>query len=95
MCTVLLPPGGYPVAVNKYVISFVLTKGHFSIAVVPAGIFGEGKQPTDMTCNYERQAEIYTHCVQNAGFRRTGGLRWLSLNSNKLNTYLLMSRKLH
>ena len=23
MCTVLLPPGGYPIAVNKYIISFI------------------------------------------------------------------------
>ena len=22
MCTVLLPPGGYPIAVNKYIISY-------------------------------------------------------------------------
>jgi len=24
MCTVLLPPGGYPIAVNKYIISFII-----------------------------------------------------------------------
>ena len=24
MCTVLLPPGGYPIAVNKYIISYTL-----------------------------------------------------------------------
>jgi len=23
MCTVLLPPGGYPFAVNKYIISYI------------------------------------------------------------------------
>jgi len=23
MCTVLLPPGGYPIAVNKYIISLI------------------------------------------------------------------------
>ena len=24
MCTVLLPPGGYPIAVNKYIISYII-----------------------------------------------------------------------
>jgi len=24
MCTVLLPPGGYPIAVNKYIISYIM-----------------------------------------------------------------------
>jgi hypothetical protein len=24
MCTVLLPPGSYPIAVNKYIISYIL-----------------------------------------------------------------------
>jgi hypothetical protein len=24
MCTVLLPPGGYPIAVNKYITSYIL-----------------------------------------------------------------------
>jgi hypothetical protein len=23
MCTVLLPPGGYPIAVNKYIVSYI------------------------------------------------------------------------
>jgi len=39
---------------------FVLTKGHSSTAVVPAGLFGEGEhfgQPTAVTSNYERLAE--------------------------------------
>jgi hypothetical protein len=44
-----------------------------SIAVVPAGIFGEGEQPTIVTCNYERLAErnSKTHGVKTdrwAGF---------------------------
>jgi len=34
----------------------VLTEGYFSTAAVPAGIYGEGEQPTAMTCNYERLA---------------------------------------
>jgi hypothetical protein len=37
--------------------TFVLTTGHFSPAVVPAGIFSESEQPTAVTCNYERLAE--------------------------------------
>jgi hypothetical protein len=40
--------------------TFVLTKWYSSIAVVSAGIFGEGEhfgQPTAVTCNYERLAE--------------------------------------
>jgi hypothetical protein len=28
MCTVLLPPGGYPIAVNKYIISHSVTHTH-------------------------------------------------------------------
>jgi hypothetical protein len=27
MCTVLLPPGGYPISVNKYIISYIVTCG--------------------------------------------------------------------
>jgi len=36
MCTVLLPPGGYPIAVNKYIISYyyVLQFNFHSVAVV-------------------------------------------------------------
>ena len=34
----------------------MLTEGYFSTAAVPAGIYGEGEQPTAMTCNYERLA---------------------------------------
>jgi len=30
MCTVLQPPGGYPIAVNKYIISYH-TKSHHKI----------------------------------------------------------------
>jgi hypothetical protein len=26
MCTVLLPPGGYPIAVNKYIIKLIKNK---------------------------------------------------------------------
>ena len=28
MCTVLLPPGGYPIAVNKYIISYHIVSYH-------------------------------------------------------------------
>jgi hypothetical protein len=28
MCTVLLPPGGYPIAVTKYIISYIWIKGN-------------------------------------------------------------------
>jgi len=37
--------------------TFVLTKGHFSTAVVTTGIYGKCEhfgQPTAVTCNYER-----------------------------------------
>ena len=40
--------------------TFVLTKGHASTAVVPAGLVGDGEhfgQPTAVTCNYKRLAE--------------------------------------
>jgi len=26
MCTVLLPPGGYPIAVNKYIMSYCILR---------------------------------------------------------------------
>jgi hypothetical protein len=44
----------------------VLSEGHFSTAVVPAGILGEDEQPTAMTYNYKRLAErnSHTHRVQ-------------------------------
>jgi hypothetical protein len=29
MCTVLLPPGGYPIAVNKYIIPYHIIHWHF------------------------------------------------------------------
>jgi len=45
-----------------------------------AGIFGEGEQPTAVTCNYKRLAE------RNSQTDRVG---CLSLNNNKLTTYLL------
>ena len=41
--------------------TFVLTKGHASTAVVPAGLFGEGEhfgQPTAVTCNYKKLAAL-------------------------------------
>jgi hypothetical protein len=75
----------------------VLTKWHFSIEVVPAGIFGEVEQPNALTCNYVRMADRnQTHNVHR--IRGSDGLvrslRWLSLNSNKLTTYVLMSKRL-
>jgi hypothetical protein len=30
---------------------------HPAVLQFPAGIFGEGEQPSDVTCNYERLAE--------------------------------------
>ena len=45
-----------------------------------AGIFGEGEQPTAVTCNYERNSQ--THGSD-------GPVGCLALNSNKLTTYLL------
>ena len=46
--------------------TFVPTKDHCSTAVVPAGIFGDGEQPSAVTGNYERLAERNspTHRVQ-------------------------------
>ena len=62
--------------------TFVLTKGHFSTAVVTAGIFGEGEhfgQPTAVTCNYERLAERN----QKHRFRRTGGLSGVAFSEQQ------------
>jgi len=57
---------------------------HTAVLQFPAGIFGEGEQPTAVTCNYERLAERNS---------QTHGsdvpLGWLALNSNTLTTYLL------
>jgi hypothetical protein len=33
MCTVLLPPGGYPIAVNKYIISYLISRAAQGFAV--------------------------------------------------------------
>jgi hypothetical protein len=66
---------------------FMLTEGHFSTAVVPAGIFGEDEQPTAMTYNYKSLTErnSHIHRVQTDWWAVWGG----SLNSNILTTYLL------
>jgi hypothetical protein len=72
--------------------TFVQITGHFSTAMVPAGIFGEGKQPTAVMCIYEKLAEKQPDTQGSNGLVRCLG--WLSLNSNKLTTYLLMSRRL-
>ena len=70
--------------------TFVLTKGHFSTAVVTAGIYGKCEhfvQPTAVTCSYERLA---AETARNTGSDGpVGCLGWLSLNSSKLTTYLL------
>ena len=59
----------------------VLTKGHSSTAVIPAGLFGEGEyfgQPAAVTCNYKRLAE-----TRNTGFRRTVGLSGVALSEKQ------------
>ena len=62
--------------------TFVLTKGHFSTALVTAGIFGKVEhfgQPTAVTCNYERLAERN----QKHRFRRTGGLSGVAFSEQQ------------
>jgi len=59
--------------------TFVLNTGHFSTAVVPAGIFSEGEQPTAVTCNYERLAE------RNSQTRRVQPDRWALLHWTAIN----------
>ena len=63
--------------------TFVLTKGHSSTAVVPAGLVGEGEhfgQPTAGRKKPETQGSEGP----------LGCLGWLSGNSNKLTTCLLV-----
>jgi hypothetical protein len=54
MCTVLLPPGGYPIAVNKYIISYHIGKDCFSCG--PSWFFSVfqrkygGSSSTVMSC---------------------------------------------
>jgi hypothetical protein len=40
MCTVLLPPGGYPIAVNKYIISYHIISYHIiSYHIINSSLF--------------------------------------------------------
>ena len=63
MCTVLMPPGGYPIAVNRYIIYHILltTSPDGNGVALNPGLGGEGlvnntpDQLTRPTCNLQWQ----------------------------------------
>ena len=80
MCTVLLPPGGYPIAVIKYIISYHCRQQLKTISIFPVVAFavrqnsrfitsqvqgGSNTTGTDFCVNKPRMSRSYlNHLVQ-------------------------------
>jgi len=72
MCTELLPPGGYPIAVNKYIVYVLLSISPASICnmptfrnhvSVPSSKAGNRPKRTYTIFKSGRKLEIYNKCI--------------------------------
>jgi len=50
MCTVLLPPGGYPIAVNRYIISYHIISYHIISYIISESLHQDFIETFNNTC---------------------------------------------